>query len=100
MHYLFFHLVGNTSYFDVTELAKIAVSLHCDTCSAFSTHSPQATVVTNIKLAIQTVRKDPRQNLVGCFAEFEIGSEFYTIFKGKLDSQYHDKHDRELGQCP
>ena len=53
------------------EVTKIAVSFHCGTRDAFSTHSCQAMVVTNVNMVIQKVGKGPEQNLIGHFAEFK-----------------------------
>jgi len=50
--------VENASLLDMTEITKIVVSFHCETCNAFSTHSFQATVVVNVKIALQKAGKD------------------------------------------
>ena len=59
----------------MTEITKIAVCFHSDTCNGSSAHSFRTPALTNVKMAIQKVGKDPEQNLVGCFAEFQISSE-------------------------
>ena len=65
MHCRFGNFVGNTILLDVTEITKIAVSFHCDTRNDFSTHSCRAPALTNIKMVVQEVVRDPEQNLVG-----------------------------------
>ena len=37
--------------------------------------------MTNVKMVIQEVGKDPKQNLVGCIADFKIGSGILHYFK-------------------
>ena len=75
--------MGNTIQFDVTEITKIAVSFHCGTCKALSTHFCRATAGINVKMVIQRVGKDPEQNLVGCFDEFKTNSGILHCFKRK-----------------
>ena len=59
----FVYLMGNINFLGKTEIAKIAVSLHCDTRNTFSTHFHQTTIVINVKIVIQKVGKDPEQSL-------------------------------------
>ena len=70
------------------EIAKIAVSFHCDTCSAFVTRSYQATVVINVKIAMQKVGEDLEQSLMGYFAEFKFDSGVLLSFKAEIGCQY------------
>ena len=51
----------NTGFLDMTELTKIAVSFHCDTCNTFLTNSHQATVVTDVKNGKLAIGKDLEQ---------------------------------------
>ena len=81
MYCLFGNFVGNTSKLDVTEMVKTAVSFHCDTHNALSTHSCRVPAVTNVTTVIPKVRKDAEQNLVGCFAEVKINSGTLLCFK-------------------
>ena len=64
-------------------MTRIAVSFQCDTHNPFSTHSSRATTGINVKMVIQTVGKDPEQNLVGSFDEFRISSGVLHCFKRK-----------------
>ena len=64
-------------------MTKIAVSFQCDTRNAFSTHSCRETAGIGVKVVTQKTGRDPEQNLVRCFDEFEINSGILHCFKRK-----------------
>jgi len=79
----------------MTEITKIAVSFHWDTCSAFFTLSCRAAAVTNCKMVLQKVVGDPEQKLVGLLLNLKLIVEFYTVLKGKIYCKHHDTFDME-----